>query len=97
MDTTIHVTGPNTSETLMTEEETFGTETVEKYGGHGTIHHRRPNMLEWFQQIKDLRSNRDVAVSLCGPKSMMAAARKVAAKVSSESGLFFVEEEEFKR
>ena len=97
MDTTIHVTGTSISEPLITGQEASGRETAEKYDVHGIVHHSRPNMLEWFQHIKELRSNMDAAVSLCGPKGMMDAARKAAAKVSWESGLFHVEEEEFER
>jgi predicted ferric reductase len=97
LDTTIHVTGMNTSEPLTADHETSDRESGEKDNPYGVVHHSRANMLEWFQHIKDLRSNTDVAVSLCGPKEMMYVARRAAAKTSGKSGLFYVEEEEFER
>jgi NAD(P)H-flavin reductase len=85
---TIHVTDGNSSEESDVGREELGIETMEKYDDLGTIHHHRPNLLEWFWRVKELKHNTDAAVSLCGPKSMMNDARRVAAKASLENGFF---------
>jgi hypothetical protein len=65
------------------------------FKGPATVHEGRPDVLAWMNDIKDRRRGLDAAVSLCGPRPLIDGARKAAARVSGEMGLFHVEEEVF--
>lgn len=68
-----------------------------RYSGPGVVLHGRPNIDGWFTQIKDARIGLDAAVDACGPRPLVTAVRKAAAKASWKEGLFHVEEEIFER
>ena len=68
-----------------------------RYSGPGVIMQGRPNIDGWFAQIKDTRVSLDAAVDACGPRPLVTAVRKAAAKASWKQGLFHVEEEIFER
>jgi len=98
LNITIHVT--NRGKTASQEEHIQGiaetkTETDGRYMGPGEIHTGRPDILQWFQQVRELTGASDVAVNACGPQSLKDDARKAAVRVSSGKGLFFVHEEVF--
>jgi predicted ferric reductase len=96
LDVDIHVTGLGTNVSRGDpgkKEEVIGT--GHTYQGPGTICPGRPQLLPWFQKIKEMRPGLDAAVSICGPKGIADGARKAAASVSWEKSLFHVDEEQF--
>ncbi|KAG7294111.1 hypothetical protein NEMBOFW57_004175 [Staphylotrichum longicolle] len=96
LDISIYVTGrklPAGAITNCHEEHEIGDLT--KYEGPGEVCQGRPNLMQWFQHVKWVRAGLDVAVNLCGPRSLIDDARRAAAHVSSKDGLFYVQEEEF--
>jgi hypothetical protein len=56
---------------------------------------RKPDVGFWFQRLKGLQPGVDVAVNLCGPRSLVDDARRAAADVSAKTGLFNFQEEVF--
>ena len=96
LDVTIHVTGGSTSRMeSLGSEEAYVMDQAYKYGGPGVVHQGRPNLAEWFDNVKSTRRGLDAAVNACGPRPLVDAVRKAAAKASSEGSLFHVEEEKF--
>lgn len=96
LDISIYATGrglPMTAMATRHEEHEIGEMT--KYEGPGEVRQGRPNLMQWFQHVKWVRAGLDVAVNLCGPRSLIDDARRAAAHVSGKDGLFYVEEEEF--
>ncbi|KAK5661080.1 hypothetical protein OQA88_10970 [Cercophora sp. LCS_1] len=91
----IHVTGRGSvaREVARAREEQEMEST--KYEGPGEVRHGRPDVAAWFHHIKVVHSGRDVAVSLCGPRSLVDSARRAAVQASGKSGLFCVQEEVF--
>jgi len=55
----------------------------------------RPDVMQWFRHIRSAKPGLDAAVNLCGRQSLKNDARRAAARMSGEDGLFFVEEEVF--
>ncbi|KXX76277.1 Superoxide-generating NADPH oxidase heavy chain subunit A [Madurella mycetomatis] len=89
-DISIHVT-----KAVVTNQEEHDIENIMKYEGPGRVREGRPNVMQWFQDIKTIRAGLDAAVNLCGPRSLVDDGRKAAARVSGRDGLFHVEEETF--
>jgi len=97
LSVSIHVTSRSASTQRPRagqEEHQLGGAMI-KYDGPGQVHDGRPNIMQWFQHVKEMRPGFDAAVSLCGPPSLIADARKAAASVSGRQGLFHVQEEVF--
>ncbi|KAG4428949.1 hypothetical protein IFR05_015570 [Cadophora sp. M221] len=93
-DITIHVTG--SVEGQGSERKVgYEAETPNAYGRPGVMVQGRPDVSAWFSEVKAKRRGLDTVVSACGPRSLIAAVRKAAAKVSGKDGLFHVEEEVF--
>ncbi|KAL7935685.1 FAD-binding domain-containing protein [Trichoderma chlorosporum] len=84
LDITIHVTKE------MEEEG----ESV-KYDGIGDIYRGRPDMMSWFEDVRDARTGMDASVNLCGPAELVRSARIAASRASCEDILFHIEEETF--
>jgi len=84
---------------LGSEEESMaGGGAVEQgyaFRGPATVYEGRPDVLGWMSDVKERRRGLDAAVSLCGPRPLIDGARKAAARVSGDMGLFHVEEEVF--
>lgn len=83
-----------TEEMLMTKETSGHTPDAENTNTLSVIH-GRPDMLQWFADIKNTRPAMNAAVSVCGPRPLVDSVRKVAAKTSSVEGTYWVEEEVF--
>lgn len=60
-----------------------------------SIHLGRPDLKQWFGQLKSKRLGMDTAVNLCGPRKLLKQARAAACDVSDREGLFFLQEEVF--
>ncbi|KAF5595127.1 ferric-chelate reductase [Fusarium subglutinans] len=60
-----------------------------------SVHSGRPDLKQWFRQIKSNNIGMDTAVSLCGPRQLIEQGRAAACGVSEREGLFFVQEEVF--
>ncbi|KAF5550894.1 ferric-chelate reductase [Fusarium napiforme] len=60
-----------------------------------TIHLGRPDLKQWFRQLKSNNLGMDAAVNLCGPRQLIEQGRAAACDVSDREGLFFVQEEVF--
>ncbi|KAI7764106.1 hypothetical protein LZL87_006488 [Fusarium oxysporum] len=60
-----------------------------------SIHSGRPDLKQWFGQLKSKRPGMDAAVNLCGPRQLLKQGRAAAFGVSDGEGLFFVQEEVF--
>jgi NADPH oxidase 2 len=60
-----------------------------------SIYLGRPDLKQWFRELKSRRLGMDAAVNLCGPRQLLKQARAVACGVSDREGLFFVQEEVF--
>lgn len=96
LNISIHVTNGRAGKGVMTGKEEQGIDGDNvTYKGPGEIHEGRPDVVQWFQQIREATVGSDVAVSVCGPQSLKNAVRRAAARVSSKECLFFVEEEVF--
>ncbi|KAK5996192.1 Superoxide-generating NADPH oxidase heavy chain subunit B-like protein [Cladobotryum mycophilum] len=95
LDVTIHVTKDNVSrmETASVTEQTV--EKMYRYEGPGQVFQGRPDMMKWFEDVRDTRRGMDASVNLCGPTPMVDSARTAASKASCEDILFHVEEEVF--
>jgi ferredoxin-NADP reductase len=78
-------------------EQSYAMEEPHTYKGPGVVHKGRPDIRHWFTYIKAAHPESDVAVSLCGPRALIADGRRAAVKVSDKGGLFHVEEEVFER
>ncbi|GFP60558.1 hypothetical protein ACSS6W_005923 [Trichoderma asperelloides] len=74
-----------------------GEEVVEsaKYEGLGEVCQGRPDVMKWFESVRDARLGMDASVNLCGPAQLVRSARIAASKASCEDILFHVEEEAF--
>ncbi|KAK0704546.1 hypothetical protein B0H67DRAFT_603657 [Lasiosphaeris hirsuta] len=96
LDISIHVTGgaSASSEVRMAREE-VGLGGAMCDGLPGEVHRGKPDLGFWFQRLKGLRLGVDVAVNLCGLRSLVDDARRAAADVSAKTGLFNVQEEVF--
>ncbi|KAK3390012.1 ferric reductase like transmembrane component-domain-containing protein [Podospora didyma] len=102
LDVTIHVTSHIVGAAAamgrregLEEENGVGDDASRRYNGPGEVRGGRPNVLKWFQRVKEARAGLDAAVNICGPRSLMDDARRAAAAVSCRGGLFYVEDEEF--
>ncbi len=95
LSVSIYVTGRRSASTRSQEEHELGDDAMVKYNGPGEVREGRPNVLRWFQNVKEMRPGVDAAVNLCGPPSLVADGRKAAAKVSGREALFYVQEEVF--
>ncbi|KAK4062656.1 uncharacterized protein Triagg1_9774 [Trichoderma aggressivum f. europaeum] len=84
LDITIHVTSG-------VEEDS---ESV-KFDGIGDIYQGRPDLMKWFENVRDARMGMDASVNLCGPAQLIRSGRIAASKASCEDILFHVEEETF--
>jgi len=93
--TTRRQASDGTSERAEDPESSYAMEPAYTYTGPGALRQGRPNMDHWFQNIATVRRGLDVAVNLCGPRSLITSARNAAARASGRDGLFFVEEEVF--
>ncbi|CVK95280.1 related to ferric-chelate reductase [Fusarium mangiferae] len=60
-----------------------------------SIHLERPDLKQWFRQLKSNHLGMDAAVNLCGPRQLIEQGRYAACSVSDREGLFFVQEEVF--
>ncbi|KAF5268081.1 hypothetical protein FOXYS1_1021 [Fusarium oxysporum] len=60
-----------------------------------SIHLGRPDLKQWFGQLKSKRLGMDTAVNLCGPRKLLKQARAAACDVSDREGLFSLQEEVF--
>ena len=60
-----------------------------------TIATGRPELTKCFRQIKEKHAGSDAAVNVCGPRTLIDETRIAAGRASSETGLFYVEEEVF--
>ncbi|CCT74493.1 related to ferric-chelate reductase [Fusarium fujikuroi IMI 58289] len=60
-----------------------------------SIHSGRPDLKQWFRQLKSNHLGMDAAVNLCGPRQLIEQGREAACGVSDREGLFFVQEEVF--
>jgi NAD(P)H-flavin reductase len=60
-----------------------------------SLHLGRPDLKQWFGQLKSNHLGMDAAVNLCGPRQLIEQAREAACGVSDREGLFFVHEEVF--
>ncbi|KAF5569481.1 ferric-chelate reductase [Fusarium phyllophilum] len=60
-----------------------------------SIHSGRPDLMQWFRQLKSNSLGMDAAVNLCGPRQLIEQGRAAAWGVSDREGLFFVQEEVF--
>ncbi|KAM4054460.1 ferric reductase NAD binding domain-containing protein [Hirsutella rhossiliensis] len=60
-----------------------------------TVNTGRPDVMAWFDQVKQARAGMDAAVNVCGPRTLVNEVRKAAVAASWEKGLFHVEEEIF--
>lgn len=85
----IHITGRTAADDCAGEVK------AEVYSGLEEICGGRPDVLGWFQQVAAARGSVHVAVNVCGPQSLKDDARRAAARVSGNNGLFFVEDEQF--
>jgi NADPH oxidase 2 len=95
-DVKIHVTGNVTLGQQSTgPAETYGLAERYEYQGPGLIVQGRPNMVQWFNEVKNTRQGMDAVVNACGPRSMINDVRKAAAKESGKGGVFHVSEEVF--
>jgi predicted ferric reductase len=92
-DITIHITETEKSPSTLEDSSDMGT--GYKYVGPGVVVNGRPNLEMWFEEVKRQRGGLDAMVNVCGPRTLMNGARKAAAKSSSKTGLFYVEEEVF--
>lgn len=88
LEISIHVTGTGSEREEQEVENS-------KYEGPGEVHRGRPDVASWFQHIKTVHPGCDVAVDLCGPRSLVDDGRRAAVDASSKGGLFFVQEEIF--
>jgi NADPH oxidase 2 len=96
LDITIHITGRERPQLERHETgDAYEMEGVRDYEGIGTVIPGRPNVLKWFEGVKMNSYGLDAVVNACGPRPLVNAVRKAAAKVSDKSGVFYVEEEEF--
>ncbi|RYP04876.1 hypothetical protein DL764_004199 [Monosporascus ibericus] len=100
-DITIHYTSADTgwgqdcTHDLAAAERSLTGSQPSGYAGPGAVIQGRPDILAWFNQIRDQRPHMDVAVNLCGPRTLINSARKAATKMSWSGGLFKVQEEVF--
>ena len=92
-DVRIHVTSG--VEQSATSESAYGLADRYEYHGPGTMIEGRPNMVQWFQDLRNMRQGLDTAVNVCGPRSMITAVRKAAAKANGGGSVFHVSEEVF--
>ncbi|KAF4958338.1 hypothetical protein FGADI_2504 [Fusarium gaditjirri] len=60
-----------------------------------SIHLGRPDLTQWFGQLKSKRLGMDAAVNLCGPRQLLKEGRAAACSFSDREGFFFVQEEVF--
>ncbi|KAF5234696.1 hypothetical protein FANTH_12048 [Fusarium anthophilum] len=60
-----------------------------------SVHSGRPDLKQWFRQLKSNNIGMDAAVNLCGPRQLIEQGRAAACDVSDREGLFFVQEEVF--
>ena len=91
----IHVTKGSRAEMLSGQEEQGVGIADGMYKGPGKIYEGRPNVIQWLRQVQQATVGSDIAVSVCGPRSLKNDVRRAAASLSSDKGLFVVEEEVF--
>ena len=91
-DVTIHVTG---SVRPAGSPEYPMAETQDEYRGPGVVVQGRPNMAQYFKELRTMRWGLDTAVNACGPRPMIRDVRRAAAKSSGKGGVFHVSEEVF--
>ena len=101
LDVTINITGHSSSirnEKPLTDiSDNESGHSYYRYTGPGIVQQGRPDVDGWFTAIKNVRVGLDAAVDACGPRPLVTAVRKAAAKASWKQGLFHVEEEIFER
>lgn len=93
----IFATERTKTENMASQEMTVGGHVSEPMPASWTVQHERPDLAQFFGELRSLHPGCDVAVSLCGPKSLMRQARNMAVHESSSAGLFYVEDEVFER
>lgn len=86
------------SRSQSSEIESSGSPSETKpYNGPGVVHAERSSVYDFLETLKQTRPGSDIALSLCGPKSLLLDGRHSAARLSRKDGLIFVEEEVFER
>lgn len=98
-DIKIHVTA-NSRDAAMQQQQPEAAETYDltnrlSHRGSGIISQGRPNLTQYFNEVRNTHPGQDAAVNACGPRSMIREVRRAAAKASRDGSVFSVEEEVF--
>jgi predicted ferric reductase len=80
----------NNHDYIALHEQTQGNRQV-----HGTLIRGRPDITEWFRDLRSTQDGLRGAVGVCGPRSLINTVRTAAAKAGGGEGNFHLEEEVF--